>query len=661
MAIYSGPGTFNLGSTNTILTLDPLNPRTLANTLRDTDHGMSEWIATESGTAVYIAIYDNTTIYRVSSFSGSKYVADAVSIATAPQNGTFTVTAGSSYYADKPIYLRGSLDESDNLMVPSTLSGRYFVAYHARYAPHNYRIYTLFSNTNVEWFFNTTDGIQGIPTSSFTISNVGDVYALSPEDELNQSTAYGYSYFRTDKPVLITSDGDGGDATVLSPASTHVYGKSINTLYTRCMDGSSPSSLSTIQAHDSTTGYLGLVSSIRVGDGSGGDSNNSIGINFLSDTYAYGTTLPDYTIVAPYPDTVVSVSYATSNGGSWTLGETHNFNSTATLGNPDSVGRDGNNGFGTAGSNFNGSASPLASGADRWKFEGNKPFSIVVNNDPAHDEEKLLGWMSDWQTRNVNVIPNSPRAMNGYPYDPLAGADYLHDGRPRSMANLTSYNTSLSSTDSSTQTIMVQNRLEFPSKNTQTEFIESNNVIKLENGTGNTDHINFDLGSTAAASSILTVELWAKVSSTQASSHMLFGFLSYNVIRYSPGGGGSFGFNTGNSDSYGISSSDWSNLNVEDNWTHYVFVMHNTLTYTNNKIYINGVSQTLSQQKGSEDSASRHFNDGVGRINSWGNSSYSSYTTNMDLGLFRIHTGELSSTEVLGAYNAHYNRFSTYS
>jgi hypothetical protein len=84
-----------------------------------------------------------------------------------------------------------------------------------------------------------------------------------------------------------------------------------------------------------------------------------------------------------------------------------------------------------------------------------------------------------------------------------------------------------------------------------------------------------------------------------------------------------------------------------------MFVM-NTGAYTSNKIYINGVSQTLVQVQGAISAGNANFNNGAGRIGTWAPAGYyySGY-----MSTFRIYNKELNQAEVLQNYNATKDRF----
>jgi hypothetical protein len=164
---------------------------------------------------------------------------------------------------------------------------------------------------------------------------------------------------------------------------------------------------------------------------------------------------------------------------------------------------------------------------------------------------------------------------------------------------------------------------------------------------GINDYVDFNVPSLGT---IVTVEMWCKIDSGY-SGKMFFGWNNYDVWCQ----GGNLGYNTFNSDVYGISSSSVSSLGLVNNWKHYIFEMRSDVSYTNNKIYINGLSQTLSQQLSSENSGSRNFSNGNGRISA--PRSANGYNMPMSCAAFKVYNRALSSTEVLQNYNAQKSRF----
>jgi hypothetical protein len=167
---------------------------------------------------------------------------------------------------------------------------------------------------------------------------------------------------------------------------------------------------------------------------------------------------------------------------------------------------------------------------------------------------------------------------------------------------------------------------------------------------GTDDYADFNapnLGTTT------TVEMWCKIGSGY-SNKMFFGWDRYDVWC----NGGNIGFNTAASDLYGISSSSVSSLGLVNNWKHYVFEMRSDVSYTNNKIYINGTSQTLSQQVGTENASVRNFNNGNGRIAFWRNGSGAGvFNMPMECAVFKVYNRALTQNEINQNFNATKSRF----
>ena len=148
-------------------------------------------------------------------------------------------------------------------------------------------------------------------------------------------------------------------------------------------------------------------------------------------------------------------------------------------------------------------------------------------------------------------------------------------------------------------------------------------------------------------STTTTVEMWSKVNTTY-NSRMFFGWQNYDVYT----GGNNLGFNTGNGDIYGISSTQYATFNPSTSWNHYIFEMRSDVSYSNNKIYINGVSQTLSQVTlgNGENVGTRNFNSGNGRISMWRGGG--AYFMGQSLGVFRVYNRSLSQSEIISNFNA---------
>ncbi|NBP55430.1 LamG domain-containing protein [bacterium] len=164
---------------------------------------------------------------------------------------------------------------------------------------------------------------------------------------------------------------------------------------------------------------------------------------------------------------------------------------------------------------------------------------------------------------------------------------------------------------------------------------------------GTDDRIDF---TATGLTNTATVEMWCKIGSAY-SGKMFMGWLYYDIWC----SGGAIGFNTGNGDVYGISQATAGSLGIVDEWTHYIFEFRSDVSYTNNKIYINGVLQTLSQITGSENTTNRNFNSGNGRIGAWRASL--DYFIPMRLSVFRVYNRSLAQAEVTSNYNSQKGRY----
>lgn len=179
---------------------------------------------------------------------------------------------------------------------------------------------------------------------------------------------------------------------------------------------------------------------------------------------------------------------------------------------------------------------------------------------------------------------------------------------------------------------------------TSTTFNSANGGSIVFNGTSSFANFNANIGSTNA----VTVDMWVRTNSL--ANGMYFGFNLYDAFVND----GSIGFNTANSDQFGMTSSKVRELGIEGSWRHLVFVMY-AGSKTNNKIYVNGESQALSQILGSFSTTNSTFNAGAGRISSWRNGL--TWLMNMNVASFKLYNRELSPEEITNNFNASRQRF----
>jgi hypothetical protein len=180
-----------------------------------------------------------------------------------------------------------------------------------------------------------------------------------------------------------------------------------------------------------------------------------------------------------------------------------------------------------------------------------------------------------------------------------------------------------------------------------TTFSSANGGNIVFNGTTSFADFNANIGNT----NTVTVEMWVKTNSLNSpSGAMYFGFNLYDVWTSN----GNIGFNTSAGDQFGIPSSRVNYLGIEGNWRHLVFVM-NAGSKTNNKIYVNGESQTMIQIQNSFNNANATFNSGMGRISGWRFNT--DWRINMNLSSFKVYNRELTQQEINNNFNTQRSKF----
>jgi len=153
----------------------------------------------------------------------------------------------------------------------------------------------------------------------------------------------------------------------------------------------------------------------------------------------------------------------------------------------------------------------------------------------------------------------------------------------------------------------------------------------------NTNNISASFTLSSTPSNVTSVEMTMKINTIAG---MPFGWQNYDVYSQ----GGPLGYNTGAGDTYGLTTAQVTALGLTSAVKHYVFEMRSDLPVVNNKIYVNGTLQSLSQVASSEAPANRNFNSGVGRISCW--KADNNYRMDMNLYQFKIYNRVLSQDEI---------------
>jgi len=387
VGVAAGPKTVTDGL---VFALDARNAKTYDEIPGITDHGISDWYCFISGTATYSAIYSNTEIIEIDE-NGNETV--LVTTGSDPQRGTFSTTAGRRYYGTRAVHLlQTTASDDQHELAPVSFAGTYFAHYWSRNSPTTYYAYAPQDDTTLEFFDNNaTGGVTGTATATHNISR-----GLTTSF---QSTAQGtWQFFKANKPIIMTAGGSGWDKTILAPATQYTYTR-LNA-NERTINNTAPSNAGTYVTYDTSL----PTAHVQIADGAGGDCTQGIGYEYLSDTYSWGNVLSDFTLVSPYANNVVNVSYWLNN--QWNLGGSYSLNGTQT--SPAGVFRNGNGGFDSAatGTNPYSGAHSNFNTSTLWKFEGTSPFSVIIN-DNADDEERLLGWMSNKYLRTSSNVTQS--------------------------------------------------------------------------------------------------------------------------------------------------------------------------------------------------------------------------------------------------------------
>jgi hypothetical protein len=152
----------------------------------------------------------------------------------------------------------------------------------------------------------------------------------------------------------------------------------------------------------------------------------------------------------------------------------------------------------------------------------------------------------------------------------------------------------------------------------------------------------------------VTAEIWCKFTDAFVDG-VVFGFYDYAVICQN----GSIGFTTTNevSGEYDLYGFEIAGKGMTGSYVHMVFTMNVDIDYTNNKIYLNGVEQTLTQIVGEESSGNRSFNSGTGRLAYVTNGGTPFSSLNFSCHVFRLYNTIFTQNEISLNYAAFQSRF----
>jgi hypothetical protein len=389
MGVGYNPG---IVTSNLVFSYDAANPKSL-NIPTQADHGWSDWICVFSGTATYSIVDSGVTIWQR---TNTGVITSVVGPSTGPTRGSLSVTAGFTYYSTGgPINL--VVEDQHHSIIPLTMAGTLFWHSAARNPPLNIYVYAPFSNATVNFYDNVASGISSAASNTVNISTGNTVVFITSNIHNFVTSSSGQSWITANVPVIVSATMTGSDKTILSPMADYVYRRYISYV-------GAPSNNTTGVSSTEFTVYSNIVKvmDMSIADGSGGDSAQALGLEYLSDMYSWGNTLSDYTIISPYDNTFVSVEFWDSANSAWRILENHTITG-GTITNAVRVMRDGTAGVGNTATVITGATNNFNT-SNLWKWTGTKPFYLCIN-DSADDEFSVLGWRQ-------STYYNKPRSGN---------------------------------------------------------------------------------------------------------------------------------------------------------------------------------------------------------------------------------------------------------
>ena len=327
-----------------------------------TAESQSKFAVPYSGTTIFEENFDGTERTVI----GGPY--------TEPTGVHLDTNSGKVYYGDKPIHAFGN--GVNNVLIPFHLSGKQFGFVSTRFYPNIIFAVALEDNTTINVIVG--DGQDGTPTYT-TVKNAGEIATFEDDQEENTSVTY---FINSDKNILCSKKGDG-DKMLLSPVETDIYRRKASNH--RDANGDGVTVASTHHVFD----HVGAFAN-DIADSQGSDACGHIGFNKLTKYQAFAAAeqggissdFPNWTVVAPYSNTDVSISYY--ENGQYTLWSGFNL--------------DGSKSLPAVNFDFD----PLV-GKNLWKMESTQPVAFFINDD-ALDEEMLIGWNDESLPQNKESL-----------------------------------------------------------------------------------------------------------------------------------------------------------------------------------------------------------------------------------------------------------------
>ena len=384
---------------------------TLARRDKKANGAKEGWVCMENQTFTFTVPYDDTRITEIAPD-------DSENILGIYNFGRHSIACSAGYryigspQSDpklrNPIHMqRSGANNQSNCL---GLQGREF-GYYSNRGGHGVFYAFALGNGTIKYYEDGA-GVNGTPIEEIKVT----------KNELVQfqaTTDLVYSYITSTTPIILTAKEGSSDKVKLFPADKRIFSR--RSSESRCLDNTS-TNINTSNKLVRIAPTDKKLFAQEIGDGAGSDSCQGVPLSCLSNTYIWGNTLSDFSLISPY---LVQVTVEYYSDGWKHHG---NFVLQGTMDNPGGYFEDGNGGTAsnqpplsaydlTIDSNKildDGSAANLRGGADIWRFRAHKPFAVIVN-DSSEDELPIIGWMEDrGQNTAAYITDEDPNNVSDY-------------------------------------------------------------------------------------------------------------------------------------------------------------------------------------------------------------------------------------------------------
>jgi hypothetical protein len=175
-------------------------------------------------------------------------------------------------------------------------------------------------------------------------------------------------------------------------------------------------------------------------------------------------------------------------------------------------------------------------------------------------------------------------------------------------------------------------------------FKSANSGVIITDGVDDTIQVNYGFSTLPT----ITINFFANSSYNDQS--MIWSLGSSGPDWYISAG--AMGYNSYGGDTYGFSPTQITNLGLRNNWRLITMTYTQNSPVSNNKVYVNGIEQSTSQQAGTTNSMG--FGNSINFASAFNNASYNLSAT---IGNISIYNRALTAAEVLQNYNALKGRY----